>query len=207
MHSHVKELDLQTAETGKRGTEKSRVMVCITGASGSIYGVHLLRRLKKLGHETHVIITRWGAATLQHELAITVDDLRRDIDFLYDEDDMSAGPASGSFPLDSMIVVPCSMKTLAAVAHGLSNNLITRVADCSLKEHRPLVLVPRESPYNLIHLRNMTLAARAGAVILPASPPFWSRPNTIEDLVDSFVDRMLVHLGVIKSPKAIWSQE
>ncbi len=205
MHSHTTEF--QTAGSGKTGMEKSRVMVCITGASGSIYGVRLLRRLKELGHETHVVITRWGAATLQHELAITVDGLRHYIDSLYDENDMSAGPASGSFPLDSMIVVPCSMKTLASVAHGLSNNLITRVADCSLKENRPLVLVPREAPYNLIHLRNMMLAARAGAVILPASPPFWSRPNTIEELVDSLVDRMLVHLRVIKSPKNVWSPE
>ncbi len=184
-----------------------RVMVCITGASGSVYGVRLLRRLRELGVETHLIITRWGAVTLQHELGISAEELRAVASFSYDENDMTAGPASGSFPIDSMIVVPCSMKTLSAIAHGLSDNLIARAADCSLKERRPLVLVPREAPYSLIHLRNMTLAARAGAVVLPASPFFWTRPRTIEDLVDSLIDRMLIHLRVIDSPGQMWGRE
>ncbi|NWF95168.1 MAG: UbiX family flavin prenyltransferase [Candidatus Thorarchaeota archaeon] len=184
-----------------------RVLVCITGASGAIYGVRLLRSLKRLGHEVHIIVSRWGAVTLAREADTEPAVLTREADAVYDENDLSAGPASGSFRLDSMAIVPCSMKTLASVAHGLADNLISRAADCCLKERRRLVLVPRESPYSIVHLRNMLLASRAGAIILPASPPFWSRPKTVDDLVDGLVDRMLVHLGVTQNTELEWTPE
>jgi 4-hydroxy-3-polyprenylbenzoate decarboxylase len=168
-----------------------KVLICMTGASGAIYGVRLLRAIKKEGHEVHLIISEWGAKTLTHETGITPSELAKEVDAVYDEKDLSAGPASGSFLLDAIVIIPCTMKTLAGIAHGYSDNLIVRAADCALKERRRLVIVPRETPLNLIHIRNMALVTRAGAIVIPASPAFWHRPKTIEDLVDSLVDRIL----------------
>ncbi len=169
--------------------ERQRYLVCITGASGAIYGLQTIRRLKELGHEVHLIVTKWGLKTLQFETGKTLDDIRKEVDAVYDESDLAAAPASGSYPLDGVIIVPCSMKTLAGVAHGFADNLVLRAADCTLKEKRRLILVIREAPYNLIHIRNMESVTEAGGVILPASPAFWHRPKTIEDLVDSIVQR------------------
>lgn len=183
---------------------KKRVLVCITGASGSIYGLRLVRALKRLGHEVHLIVSKWGADTLQHETGITEEQLGAEVDAVYDENDLSAGPASGSFHLDSMAIVPCSMKTLAGIAHGYADNLVTRAADCFLKERKTLVLVPRETPLNLIHIRNMELVTQAGAIVLPASPAFWHRPDSVEELVDSIVDRILVHMQVLARPTIEW---
>jgi len=180
------------------------VLVCLTGASGSIYGLKLVRALKRLGHEVHLVVSKWGADTLLHETDVTVEQLGAEVDTVYDEHDLSAGPASGSFHLDSMAVVPCSMKTLAGIAHGYADNLITRAADCCLKERKTLVLVPRETPLNLIHIRNMELVTEAGAIVLPASPAFWHKPDTVEELVDSIVDRILVHMHVIAKPTIEW---
>ncbi|MBD3159031.1 MAG: UbiX family flavin prenyltransferase [Candidatus Lokiarchaeota archaeon] len=173
-----------------------RILLCITGASGAIYGVRLLRKLKKMGHEVHLILSSWGTETLEHEMGMKRSELEKEADKSYDETDMAAGPASGSFPLDAMAVVPCSMKTLAGIANGYAENLILRAADCSLKEERPLVLVPREAPYNLVHVENMRKVLRAGSSVLPASPAFWHKPESIESLVDSIVDRVLVHIGI-----------
>lgn len=186
---------------------RKRVLICITGASGAVYGVRLLRAVKSIGHETHLIVSKWGGTTLEHETGIRVASLLKEADHVYDEDDLAAGPSSGSFPLDAVAIVPCSMKTLAAVAHGYADNLIVRAADCALKERRRLILVPREAPYNSIHIRNMLIASRAGAMIFPASPPFWSRPSTIEQLVDGVVDRLLVHLGLADKPSIAWKEE
>jgi 4-hydroxy-3-polyprenylbenzoate decarboxylase len=183
---------------------KKRVLVCITGASGSIYGVRLVRTLKRLGQEVHLIVSEWGATTLKHEMDMTVEELEAEVDQAYDENDLSAGPSSGSFHLDAMAVVPCSMKTLSGIAHGYSDNLVTRAADCSLKERRHLVLVPRETPLTLIHIRNMELVTQAGAVVLPASPAFWHKPDAIEELVDSLVDRILVHIGILPQTTLEW---
>ncbi|MDF1541083.1 MAG: UbiX family flavin prenyltransferase, partial [Candidatus Thorarchaeota archaeon] len=128
-------------------------------------------------------------------------------DCVYNEGDLAAGPASGSFHLDSMIIAPCSMKTLAGIAHGYADNLIARAADCSLKEKRPLVLLVRETPMNLIHIRNMAHVTEAGAVVFPASPAFWHKPESIDDLIDSLVDRLLTHLKVKERAGIEWSGE
>ncbi|MFX1606357.1 MAG: UbiX family flavin prenyltransferase [Promethearchaeota archaeon] len=186
---------------------KKRVLVCLTGASGAIYGVRLLRALKANDHEVHLIISKWGEETLKYETGIDVETLSSEADFIYDEYDLTAGPASGTFPIDSMVIIPCSMKTLAGIAHGYADNLISRAADCSLKERRKLIIVPRESPLNLIQIRNMAIATEAGAIVIPASPAFWSKPKTIEELVDSVVERVLAHLDVIKDSAAKWTGE
>ncbi|MFW9769289.1 MAG: UbiX family flavin prenyltransferase [Candidatus Thorarchaeota archaeon] len=184
---------------------KKRLLVCLTGASGAIYGVRLLRALKENGHEVHLIVSKWGEETLKYETGLTGADLGKEVDFTYQETDLAAGPASGSFPIDAMVVVPCTMKTLAGIAHGYADNLIARAADCSLKERRKLIIVPRESPLNLIHIRNMAAVTEAGAIVIPASPAFWAKPKTIEELVDSVVERILSHIGVDQDSVAIWT--
>jgi 4-hydroxy-3-polyprenylbenzoate decarboxylase len=184
---------------------KKRVLVCMTGASGAIYGIRLLRALKSEGHEVHLIVSKWGEETLKYETGLTGTDLGKEADFTYSESDLAAGPASGSFPIDSVVIVPCSMKTLAGVAHGYADNLVARAADCALKERRKLILVPRESPLNLIQIKNMALVTEAGAIVIPASPAFWSKPKTIEDLVDSVIERILSHIGINQDSAAKWS--
>lgn len=187
--------------------EKKRILVGMTGASGSIYGVYLLRKARALGHETHLVISSWGERTLEYETGLRYGQLCSEADYCYGEDEMDAGPASGSFPLDCMAVVPCSMKTLASIAQGLSNNLIARAADCTLKEGRRLVLVTREAPLNMIHMRNMLTVAEAGAIVFPACPSFWHRPTTIDDLVNAFVDRLMVVLGLVDRAEAVWRED
>ncbi|MFW9963820.1 MAG: UbiX family flavin prenyltransferase [Candidatus Sifarchaeia archaeon] len=186
---------------------KKRVLVCLTGASGAIYGVRLLRALKSNDHEVHLIISKWGGETLKYETGIDKEDLNKETDFFYDENDLTAGPASGTFPIDSMVIIPCSMKTLAGIAHGYADNLIARAADCTLKERRVLILVPRESPLNLIHIRNMAAVTEAGGIVIPASPAFWAKPTTIEELVDSVVERVLTHLGISDDNRTMWTGE
>jgi 4-hydroxy-3-polyprenylbenzoate decarboxylase len=186
---------------------KLRILVCLTGASGAIYGVKTLRALKNLGHEVHLIISKWGEKTLEHETGMKAKELSQEADFVYDEQDLTAGPASGSFHLDSMIITPCSMKTLAGIAHGYADNLIARAADCSLKEKRPLVLLLRETPVNLIHVKNMQSVIEAGGVVFPASPAFWHRPESIDELLDALVDRLLVHIGAKERAKIAWTGE
>ncbi len=183
---------------------KKRVLVCITGASGATYGVRTLRMLKKLNHEVHLVVSKWGEETLKHETGLTIKDVEKEVDVSYREDDLYAGPASGSYHLDAVVVIPCSMKTMAAIAHGYADNLIVRAADCSLKERRKLVLVPRETPLNLVHIRNMATVTEAGAIVLPASPAFWHKPETVEELVDSIVDRVLTHIGAVEKPSIEW---
>lgn len=186
---------------------KKRVLICLTGASGAIYGVRLLRALKKDNHQVHLIISKWGEKTLRYETGIEAEDFKKEADFVYDEDDLAAGPASGTFPIDSMVVIPCSMKTLAGIAHGYADNLIGRAADCSLKERRTLILVPRESPLNLIQIRNMATVTEAGGIVIPASPAFWAKPKTIEELVDSIIERVFAHLDITKETSAHWTGE
>jgi len=199
---------LQFRESGLLVTiMKKRVLVCLTGASGAIYGVRLLRALKSNNHEVHLIVSKWGEETLKYETGIDAETLTKEADFFYDEHDLAAGPASGTFSIDSMVVIPCSMKTLAGIAHGYADNLIARAADCSLKERRKLILVPRESPLNLIQIRNMGTVTEAGAIVIPASPAFWAKPKSIDELVDSVVERVLVHLDVSKETAAQWTGE
>jgi 4-hydroxy-3-polyprenylbenzoate decarboxylase len=187
--------------------DKKRIFIGITGASGAIYGVRLIEALKAEGHEVHLVISRWGAETLTYETGLDVNALTSKVDKVYDENDQTAGPASGSFHLDAVVIIPCSMKTLAGIAHGYADNLITRAADCALKERRKLVLVPRETPLNLIHIRNMETVTQAGAIVIPASPAFWHRPKTIDDLVDSVIDRVLSHISSARESAAIWTGE
>ncbi len=184
---------------------KKRILVCLTGASGAIYGVRLIRSLKEQRHDVHLIISKWGEETLKYETNLTSEDLRVEVDKTYDENDLYAGPASGSFHLDAIVIIPCSMKTMAGIAHGYADNLISRAADCALKERRTLILVPRETPLNLVHIRNMAAVTEAGAIVLPASPAFWHKPKTVEELVDSVVDRVLTHVGAAEKPSFEWT--
>lgn len=174
---------------------EKRYLVGITGASGALYAKFFLQELRELGVKTEVIITEAGKKVWEAELNSSWNGLK-DLAFkVYQEREISAPPASGSSLYSGMVVIPCSMGTLGAIAHGVSRNLLQRAADVMLKERKPLVLVVRETPLNLIHIRNMEACLKAGAVIFPAMPSFYQRPKTLEDLVDFFVKRLLVFLG------------
>lgn len=168
-----------------------RLIVAITGATGAIYGVRALELLRRAGIETHLLVSPAGALTLQHELHLAPEDLRARADVMYAINDVGATISSGSFPVDGMLVAPCSMKTLAAIAHGFAHNLITRAADVTLKERRRLVLLAREAPLNLAHLRNMTAITEMGGVIFPPVPAFYDQPASLDAMVDHTVARAL----------------
>jgi 4-hydroxy-3-polyprenylbenzoate decarboxylase len=181
----------------------SRVVVGVTGATGAIYAVRLLERLRAAGRETHLVATPAGVLNVHHELGLDRGGLERLADAAYSPADVGAAIASGSFSTAAMVIAPCSMKTLAAVAHGLSDNLLTRAADVTLKERRRLVLMVRETPFNLAHLRNMTAVTEMGGIVFPPLPAFYHRPQSIDELVDESVERVLQLLGVEgASPKA-----
>ena len=183
-----------------------RIIVAITGASGSTYAVTLLRALRNLPEvETHLVISAWGERTLLMETGLTPRDLETFCAKRYDVSDMSAAISSGSFRTHGMVVVPCSMKTLGAIANGLAADLIARAADVTIKEGRRLILVPRETPLSLVHLENMVRCARSGAVILPPMPAFYGRPETIQDIVDHTVSRILDRLGFENELSARWT--
>lgn len=174
-----------------------RLVVAITGATGAVYGVRLLRQLAATpGVETHLVVSDAAALTLHEEVGMQ----RRDVEALahvvHRNRDIGASIASGSFQSDGMIVAPCSMKTLAAVAHGLSDNLIARAADVALKERRRLVLMVRETPLNLAHLRNMTAVTEMGAIVFPPLPSFYQQPRSIEEMVDHTVGRVIDLFGI-----------
>lgn len=168
-----------------------RLIIGISGASGVIYGVRLLEALKALPVETHLVMTRTAEVTLAHETTLKVDDVRRLADVAYRLDDLAAAISSGSYRTTGMIVVPCSMRSLSEIAHGITSNLLTRAADVVLKERRKLVLVARETPLHAIHLRNMTTLAEMGAIIAPPVPAFYSKPKTLDDIIDHTVGRVL----------------
>jgi 4-hydroxy-3-polyprenylbenzoate decarboxylase len=168
----------------------------MTGATGAIYGVRLLETLNELGVEAHLIVSRWAEATIKTETDRRLEDLRALAAAVYDEEDLAAPPASSAFESAGMIVAPCSMRTLAAVANGLADNLIQRAADVHLKEQRKLVLLVRESPLSVIHLENMLRVARAGAVVAPPVPAFYAKLRSLDDMVDHTVGRALDQLGV-----------
>lgn len=168
-----------------------RLIVGISGATGTIYGVRLLETLRECGIDPHLIISKWGARTLTHETGYTLDQVQRMAERHYSPNDQGAAVSSGSFLTAGMVVAPCSMRTLAAIAHGNGEHLIHRAADVTLKERRKLVLVVREAPFSEIHLENMLKLARIGVVILPPVPAFYNHPQTIEQLVDHTVMRIL----------------
>jgi 4-hydroxy-3-polyprenylbenzoate decarboxylase len=179
-----------------------RLIVGITGATGVIHGVRLLERLRDAAVETHVVLSRWGARTLQHETRYSREDVEALATVAYRPDDLGAAISSGSFHTDGMIVAPCSAKSLAAIAHGYGDNLIHRAADVVLKERRRLLLAVREAPLSDIHLENMLTLSRMGVVIFPPLPAFYNHPATIDAAVDHTVARMLDQFG-IRIPGAV----
>ena len=184
---------------------RPRLVVGITGATGAVYAVRLLQRARGLGVETHMVATPSGVLNAHHELGLDRKALEAQADVAYSPGDVGACLASGSFGTAAMVVAPCSMKTLAAVAHGLSDNLLTRAADVTLKERRKLLLMVRETPFNLAHLRNMTAATEMGAIIFPPLPAFYHRPSSIDQMVDESVERVLTLLGFSGATPKEWT--
>jgi 4-hydroxy-3-polyprenylbenzoate decarboxylase len=187
-------------------TRPQRLIVGITGASGSLFGIRLLEMLRGSGVETHLVLSQWGARTLVHETAYSVQQVQELATERYAIGDVGAAIASGSFLTMGMVVVPCSMRTLGAIAHGVGDNLIHRAADVILKERRRLVLAVREAPLSEIHLENMLKLARMGVSICPPTPAFYNQPSTIDDIVNYAVTRLLDQLGV-HVPAERWTGE
>jgi 4-hydroxy-3-polyprenylbenzoate decarboxylase len=174
-----------------------KIVVGVSGASGSIYGLRILDKLRARGGvETHLVLTRAGERTGYLELGVKSADWRSHADHFYAVEDIGSPLASGSFPTDGMVVAPCSINSLSAIANGISGNLLVRAADVALKERRKLVLMVRESPFHLGHLRTMTALAEMGAIIAPPVPAFYHRPQTVMDIVDHSVARVMDLLGV-----------
>ena len=174
-----------------------RIVVGISGASGAIYGLRLLERLRQRGDtEIHLILTRSGEKTLFLETGKSVNEVREYSDFSYSMEDISSRLASGSYPTDAMVIAPCSIHTMSAIASGISSNLLLRTADVTLKERRRLILMVRESPFHLGHLRTMTALAEMGAIIAPPIPGFYHHPQTVMEIVDHSVDRVLDLIGL-----------
>jgi 4-hydroxy-3-polyprenylbenzoate decarboxylase len=187
-------------------TTPKRLIVAITGATGAAYGVRLLQVLRETPDiETHLVVSDAGLLNLQQELGMNRTQLEALAHVAYLVHDVGATIASGSFQSDGMVVAPCSMRTLAAVAHGLSDNLITRAADVMLKERRRLILMVRETPLNLAHLRNMTSVTEMGGIIYPPLPGFYHRPQTIADMIDHTVSRVIDLLGVPHTLAPRWN--
>jgi 4-hydroxy-3-polyprenylbenzoate decarboxylase len=184
-----------------------RLIIGITGATGVLYGVRVIERLREAGVETHVVISRWGARTLQHETRYSREEVEALSTAAYRPDDLGAAISSGSFPTDGMIVAPCSAKSLAAIAHGYGDSLIHRAADVVLKERRRLVLAVREAPLNDVHLENMLKLSRMGVVIFPPLPAFYNHPATLDAMVDHTVARMLDQFGVTIPGAPQWDGE
>ncbi len=177
------------------GEGSKRLVVAITGASGAILGVRLLQAARELGLETHLVLSEWAERTIPYETDYRVEDVLQLASVVHRRDDQAAVISSGSFPTRGMAVVPCSMKTLAAIACGFADDLIHRAADVTLKERRKLVLVPRETPFSSIHLENMLKLSNLGVVILPPVPAFYHHPRTVEEVVDHVVARVLDQFG------------
>jgi len=182
-----------------------RLVVGLTGASGAVYGVRLLQRARTLGVETHLVATPAGVLNAHHELGLDRTALEALASRSHAPGDIGACIASGSFETAAMVVAPCSMKTLAAIAHAFGDNLLTRAADVTLKERRRLVLVVRETPFNLAHLRNMAAATEMGAIVFPPLPAFYHRPQSIDELVNESVERVLALAGVAAAEPRAWA--
>ena len=168
-----------------------RIVVCITGATGVIYGIRLLEKLSELKIETHLVMSKWAKVTLKEETNYSLKDLEKIATYIYSDSDQSAPIASGSFRYDGVVIAPCSMKTLAGIRMGFAENLIMRTADVALKERRRLVLMVRETPLSVIHLENLLGVAKAGAIIFPAMPAFYHQPYTLDDVINQGVGRIL----------------
>ncbi|WP_302176922.1 UbiX family flavin prenyltransferase [Megamonas funiformis] len=175
---------------------KRRIIVGVSGASGAIYAYRLIQVLADSGIEVHFVASKAGLEVLEYECGLTMVQLTQMVHKIYDVNQIDSAIASGSFPCESMVIVPCSMKTLGSLANGIAGNLLTRAADVTLKEGRKLVLVTRETPVHAIHLENMLKLSHAGARIVPACPGFYHRPQTIEELVDMLVGKICDTLNV-----------
>lgn len=185
--------------------KSKRLIVAITGATGAVYGVRLLEVLSEMPNiETHLVVSDSGLLNLQQELEMNLTQLKALADVTHHISNVGATIASGSFQSDGMVVAPCSMRTLAAIAHGLSDNLITRAADVMLKERRRLILMVRETPFNLAHLRNMTSVTEMGCIVYPPLPCFYHRPQTIADIIDHTVNRVIDLLGIPHTMASRW---
>jgi len=186
--------------------EKTRKFVVgISGASGVIYGIRLLEVLKKTKIESHLVLTPAAKITIAAETQYSVQSVERMASRIYRYNDIAAVISSGSFKTDGMILIPCSMHTLGALASGVADNLLLRAAEVTMKEHRPLVIVPRETPLSLIHLENMERLARAGVILLPAMPAFYERPRSVSEIVDHLVGKVLDIVGVEHDLFKRWS--
>jgi len=177
-------------------TSSAPLVVAITGASGIVYGVRLLERLREAGVPSHLVMSKWAIQTMLQETDYTYDGVKRLAAVVHNAEDVGAAISSGSFVTRGMVVAPCSMRSLAAIATGSGTNLVHRAADVALKERRPLVLVPRETPLSSIHLRRLLEASEAGAAIVPAMPAFYHRPATLQEAVDHVVGKVLTTLGL-----------
>ncbi len=182
----------------------ARLIVGVTGATGAVYAVQLLQRARALGLQTHLVLTAAGVLNAHHELGLDRRAMEALADVAYAPADVGACIASGSFATAAMVVTPCSMKTLAAIAHGLSDNLLTRAADVVLKERRRLVLMVRETPFNLAHLRNMTAVTEMGGIVFPPLPAFYHRPASIDEMVADTVERVLALVGASGAEPQAW---
>lgn len=173
-----------------------KIVVGISGGSGSIYAVSLLKALKELNIETHLVVSSMGEYVTEHETGMDLEDLKAMATYFHDNKNFAAPIASGSFQVDGMVVLPCSMKTLASVANGFSDNLLSRACDVTLKEERKLILVPRETPLSTIHLENMLKLSKMGVTIFPPSPGFYNHPESLEDIVINMTGRILDMLKI-----------
>jgi len=187
-------------------TSPPRLIVGISGASGVIYGVRLLETLRPLGVETHLVMSRSAEVTLAHETRLKSADVRAMADVVYSAQDIAAAISSGSFHTLGMVIAPCSMRSLGEIVSGVTSTLLTRAADVVLKERRRLVLMVRETPLHLGHLRNMTAATEMGAVVFPPVPAFYSRPDSIDDIVDHTVGRVLDLFGIDTGRVRRWGE-
>ena len=167
-----------------------KIIIGISGASGSIFGIRLLELLRESKDiETHLVVSKWGQQTLEYETNFSIAEVKELADFCYSQSEMGAAISSGSFLTDGMIIAPCSMRTVAAIANGISENLIHRAADVIIKERRKLVLLPREAPFSQIHLENLLKLSKLGVVILPPDPAFYNKPKSIDDIINHVVLR------------------
>ena len=183
-----------------------KILLGITGATGICYGIRLLEILKETEHHVTLVMSPWAEKNVVFESNVTVEDIKAMADTVCDYDDLSAPAASGSHGIDAVIIAPCSMKTLSAVANGYSDNLIVRSADVALKERRPLLLMARETPLTAIHLRNMLTVTEAGGILIPPMPAFYHHPQTIEDVIDQSVGKVLDLLNISHDLYRRWGE-
>jgi len=190
-----------------RGTDRGRLIVGVTGATGTIYAVRLLQALQELDVESHLVLSKWGARTLLHETPYSLEQVQRIASHSYAPKDQGAAIASGSFVTRGMVICPCSVRSLAEIAHGSGSTLLHRAADVVLKERRKLVLLVREAPLSDIHLENMLKLSRMGAVIFPPVPAFYTHPQTIDDIVGQTVMRVLDQFDLPLESASRWNGE